>query len=104
MKQEQWQEIIWARHILELGERASLEEIKKAFRTLSKRNHPDVLQGKKAERSMQDLNRAYRILLDYCSAYRFPLQPGLGEEMDDEEWWMDRFGNDPLWGKNPGGA
>jgi hypothetical protein len=20
--------------------------------------------------------------------------------LDDSEWWMNRFGNDPVWGKN----
>jgi len=104
MNEKMWQEIDWARTTLGLGDRASLDEIKRAFRSLSKENHPDMLQGKEATVSMQDLNRAYRILIDYCTNFRFPLRRGLEEEIDDEEWWMNRFGNDPLWGRSPGGA
>jgi len=105
MNKKTWQEIEWARKVLGLGERASLAEIKAAFRARSKENHPDVLgKGEEPAIAMQDLNRAYRILLDYCAAFRFPLRQGLQEEIDDEEWWMNRFGNDPLWGRSPGGA
>ncbi len=105
MDRRQWQEIDWARTTLGLGERASLAEIKRAFRRRCKENHPDLLPpGQEPAIAMQDINRAYRILLDYCAGFRFPLRRGIGEEIDDEEWWMDRFGNDPLWGRSPGGA
>ncbi|MEW6426952.1 MAG: J domain-containing protein [Thermodesulfobacteriota bacterium] len=109
MKREQWQEIVWAAARLELAGRATLAEIKRAYRKGCKVHHPDIqaAAGNSPDdpgRAMTDLNRAYRILLDYCAGYHFPLQPGAAEEQDDEEWWMNRFGNDPLWGKGPGGA
>lgn len=106
MKKEDWQEIEWARRRLDLAERATLKEIKKAYRRLSKENHPDIaeVRGADDQNAMREINRAYQLLLDYCGNYRYPLVRNLQEEMDDEEWWMDRFGQDPLWGKGPGGA
>jgi len=105
VKKEEWREIDWARNLLGLGERASLQEIRRAYRTMSKRYHPDVT-GKKAEKDphMLDINRAYQLLKEYCSNYRYPLVKDISAEVDDEEWWMNRFGQDPLWGKSPGGS
>lgn len=103
MKKDDWQEIEWARLRLGLAERATLKEIKKAYRSQAKGNHPDIAEGGDRN-AMREINRAYQLLLDYCSSYRYPLAKNLKEEMDDEDWWMDRFGQDPLWGKSPGGA
>ena len=106
MKKEEWQEIEWARTRLGLEERATLDDIKKAYRRLAKKYHPDHTkgQGRDGQHAMREINRAYRLLLDYCNNYRYPLVRNLEEEVDDEEWWMNRFGQDPLWGKSPGGA
>lgn len=103
MNRDDWQEIKAAKDLLGLGERASLSEIKQAFRRLAKKRHPD-LAGAEAPASensgsMHELTEAYRLLLDYCSNFRYPLAPNLDEPMDAEDWWMDRFGQDPLWGK-----
>lgn len=40
-------------------------------------------------------------LLDHCSTLRCPLVPteGAGQSMAPEDWWFDRFGEDPLWGR-----
>jgi hypothetical protein len=38
----------------------------------------------------------------YCEQFRIPLVPSDGESIDPEDWWMDRFGRDPLWGKKEG--
>jgi len=101
---KKWTDIDWARKTLQLPERSTLAAIKRAFRKLSKKNHPDLLGDRLATTSMHDLNQAYKILLEYCNTYEFPLSKGIEEEVDDEEWWMDRFGTDQLWGKNPGGT
>ncbi len=95
-----WDDIEEAREILELEERATLAEIKEAFRRLAKEHHPD-LNGEGADPNrMRKLNRAYQTLQDYCSSFRFPLKKGPESEIiDDEKWWFDRFGEDPLWGK-----
>ena len=94
--------IIAARDLLDLGKSATLEEIKKAYRKKAKENHPDTADlDHKDNIAMHALTEAYQTLLDYCAGYRFPLKP---EELepDDEDWWMNRFGDDPLWGKKKG--
>ncbi|MBI5557552.1 MAG: J domain-containing protein [Deltaproteobacteria bacterium] len=90
-----------AKDLLGLGEKANLAEIKKAYRSMSKKHHPDVAArqgGEEGRRAMQEINDAYQTLLDYCRKYRFPLVMQ-EEALDAEDWWFDRFGQDPLWGK-----
>ncbi|MEW6326739.1 MAG: J domain-containing protein [Thermodesulfobacteriota bacterium] len=91
-------EIKNAREVLGLPAFASLAEIKKAYRKKCQRWHPDTAGGKDLERhnqKMQAINEAYQVLLSYCQNYRYCLEPK--EEDTDENWWMDRFGQDPLW-------
>jgi hypothetical protein len=38
--------------------------------------------------------------MQYCGKYQFPLVLEGSEELEAEDWWMDRFGQDPLWGKS----
>jgi len=66
-------EIEEARKLLSLGEEATLEEIKKAYRKLAHRHHPDKLAGDDTTESeiMKRLNRAYKLLLDYCNEYKY---------------------------------
>jgi preprotein translocase subunit Sec63 len=102
MTRKEWADIKAAAELLGLGEKASLAEIKKAYRRLSKKHHPDV-QKKTREKTgkvaMHELTAAYKILLDYCAQYRFPLKPGENEPLEAEDWWFERFGQDHLWGK-----
>lgn len=101
---EEWQKIAVAKELLGLGDKATLAQIKGAYRRLSKKYHPDMaansgdlVTGRKIE--MQDLTAAYEVLLAYCSTYQYPLNPEENEPLEGEDWWMDRFGQDPLWGK-----
>ncbi len=51
--------------VLELGKSASGEEIKKAYRRLAKKYHPDLNPGDaEAERKMKEVNAAYEVLSD----------------------------------------
>lgn len=102
MTRKDWEKIREASELLGLGERASLAEIKKAYRRLSKKHHPDIkkIAKRKAENvEMHRLSEAYQILLQYCTDYRFPLMPGEDEPLEGEEWWFKRFGYDHHWGK-----
>ncbi len=50
---------------LGLSKGASLEEIKKAYRTLAKKHHPDLNRGDKAsEEKFKEINEAYKVLSD----------------------------------------
>lgn len=98
-----WEEIIAARELLDLGNMASLDEIKQAYRHKAKAHHPDLngtppgLPPGAVE--MHRLTEAYQTLTSYCFSYRISLEPNQENQIDDEDWWMQRFGNDPLWGK-----
>ncbi len=103
MSKREWKKIVAARNLLGLKERATLSEIKQAYRRMSKKHHPDVADSD--DRSgggnieMHDLTEAYDTLIEYCSEYSFPLIPGDDEPLEGEDWWMDRFGYDSHWGK-----
>lgn len=102
MMKKQWADIQAAAELLGLGEKASLAEIKKAYRRLSKKHHPDVQKGAKQKAgkvAMYKLTEAYQTLLKYCAEYHFPLIPGENEQLDAEDWWFERFGQDHHWGK-----
>jgi DnaJ-class molecular chaperone len=67
-------EIDEARKMLGLSEAATLKEIKRAYRTLAHRHHPDKhsgAAGEETEETMKRLNWAYKLLMDYCSNYKY---------------------------------
>lgn len=64
-----YSELLKAQKMLELGERASLKEIKDRYRELARQHHPDA--GGEEHRSMQEINAAYALLLAYVEDYRF---------------------------------
>lgn len=101
MTRKEWEAIGRARKVLGLGERATLADIKKAYHRLSKKHHPDTREKHlEADRDMMyRLTEAYNLLMRYCDSYRFPLVPPEGHIYDAEDWWMERFGQDPLWGR-----
>jgi DnaJ-class molecular chaperone len=98
-------EIDQARRLLGLGERASIGEIKTAYRQMCKQWHPDVLGDEEtANRRMKDINAAYRLLLDYCETYRFSFSAEEVESFDPERWWYQRFGDNIYTSSDEGGS
>lgn len=55
-----------ARELLELGEEATFEQIKKAYRTFAHQYHPDKHSDQ--EEQMKEINVAYSILESYCQS------------------------------------
>lgn len=49
---------------LEVSSNASLEEIKKSYRRLARKYHPDINKTKEAEEKFKEINAAYEILSD----------------------------------------
>ncbi len=49
---------------LEVNENASADEIKKAYRKLARKYHPDVNKEKDAEEKFKEINAAYEVLSD----------------------------------------
>jgi hypothetical protein len=86
-------EIDRARRLLGLEERASIQDIKAAYRRLSKRYHPDA-RNSDAEGSarFRELHVAYRLLLSYCEHSRISFARDDLQAFDPQEWWFRRFG------------
>ena len=102
MTKKDWKKITEAKDILGLADKATLADIKKAYRRMSKKHHPDLSAPDAGNDNGQFIHKileAYEVLMDYCGNYKFPLVLEGGEELEAEDWWMDRFGQDPLWGK-----
>jgi len=56
-----------ARRLLELGEKATLMEVRENYRILTKRFHPDRRPGEPgAEQRFKEINEAYNLLSAYC--------------------------------------
>ncbi|MDD5109324.1 MAG: DnaJ domain-containing protein [Candidatus Omnitrophica bacterium] len=63
-----------ARKILGLGEEASIEEIKEAFRSLALKYHPDRCKAKDkqhCEEIFKKINHARDVILSYCANYQY---------------------------------
>jgi DnaJ-class molecular chaperone len=86
-----------ARQILEVGERATLGEIKARHKALVKRHHPDAGNASDPE-VIRKVNAAYRLLLDYVTAYRFSFAESEFYEQNPEARLRMQFADDPVWG------
>ncbi len=102
MNKKKWQAIERARDLFSLDDQATTDEMKQAYRRMCKKYHPDKAQEgdkKKYAEIMHRLTEAYELLMHYTKEYSFPLRPDKDTIYDPEDWWMHRFGQDPLWGK-----
>ncbi len=94
-KERDLYDIVWARKVLGLGARATMKEIRTAYRNASKKWHPDHRRNaseKNTGPKMQDINRAYKIIMDFVERYEYVLDPKRESEFDPEKWWWDKFG------------
>ena len=70
----EFKKIDGARRLLELGEDATLEEIKKSYRKLARKYHPDKCKGenkKECEEMSKRINHANDVLMAYCAGYKY---------------------------------
>jgi len=96
-----YQEITEARKLLELPEHATMDEIKAQYRELLGRWHPDTCSQDKdlCLEMTKKLIAAYEVIIAYCSQYRYSFtRDAVSKYLSGQEWWMKRFGDDPLWG------
>jgi DnaJ-class molecular chaperone len=97
-----YEQITAARRLLELPERASMEDIKANYRNLVNAWHPDRCDESKEKctEMTAKIISAYRTLIDYCNSYRFSFsEDEIRHHLSDQEWWFERFGDTPLWEK-----
>lgn len=95
-----FQKINAARLLLDLPERATMEDIKSNYRALIRKWHPDRCSADKEEckEMTARLIAAYRIINDYCHNYKFSFtKKEVSNYLSAEEWWLERFGNNPIW-------
>jgi DnaJ-class molecular chaperone len=79
-----------ALRIMNLGNRATLREVKSHHRDLVKRHYPDT--GNSSDPKMiRQVNAAYKILLDYVAAYRFSFAEDEFYEQNPEERLRQQF-------------
>ena len=83
-----FEEIDEARKVLGLEETATLEEIKKTYKRLALKYHPDKCRDEKkkeCEEAFKRINQAKDTLMSYCAGYKYSFK-----ERDVKRNTMDR--------------
>lgn len=89
-----YREFKQAVEVFDLGERATLQQIKARHRQLVKAHHPD--QGKAADpEAIRRINCAYEVLSTYCKNYRYCFIEEEFLEQVPEERLRRQFSWDP---------
>jgi DnaJ-class molecular chaperone len=92
-----------AAEVLGIQDKASLNEIRQKYHQQIKRWHPDISTmnpGASHEMTIR-LKNAYDLLVDYCTNHPFSFRMEDIEqdlEQSPADFWMERFGDDPIWG------
>ena len=92
-----------ARKLLGLDEEVSMEQIKRAYRNLSFKYHPDKCKEedkKHCGEMMKKINHAKDILMSYCAGYRYSfIEKDVKRNTMDKEFYehLKRF-YDGWWG------
>ena len=90
--------------MLGLPEYATREEIRERYRELLGRWHPDRCVDDPGKRDActqmtQKVVAAYETLMAYCDNYKYSFtREDYTRHLAGQAWWMERFGDDPLWG------
>ncbi len=86
--------LIWeARKLLGISKSATSDEVKRRYRELARKWHPDLNKNKKAHKMMQKLNEAYELVMRNVFDIMDPWE-------DYNKWWWKQYGSDPIWGNN----
>lgn len=96
-----YQEITEARKILDLPETATMKSIKDSYRRLLREWHPDRCAENPATciEMTRKIIAAHQTIMAYCQNYQYSFsEDAVRRHLSPEEWWFDRFGQDPLWG------
>lgn len=84
-------EVDKARRLLGMSKKGTAEDAKKKYRELAKTWHPDISNSEKAHKKMQEINKAYALLMREEFGILDPWE-------DYNRWWWRQYGNDPIWG------
>ena len=92
----EYRELLKAKDVLGLGERATRGEIKGRFRDLARRYHPDTGVEPDRER-IREINAAHHLIMEYVGEYRFSFTHEEFLEQNPEERLREQFSSDGLW-------
>jgi len=98
-----YQKITEARQLLNLPESATMEQIKSHYRAMLSKWHPDksLENQEQCTEMTQKIIASYQMILAYCNQYQYSFsEEVVNKHLTPEEWWFERFGNDPLWSNN----
>jgi DnaJ-class molecular chaperone len=88
--------LIKAKTLLGLSDKVTLSDIKSRYKTMMQQWHPDKHPDdpQTAHAMSTQINEAYAILLEYCSAYEYNLEESFLQEktLTPQEWWAKKFG------------
>jgi DnaJ-class molecular chaperone len=91
-----FEEIMKAKTLLGLHDKASLSEIKTRYKNLMHKWHPDKhTDDPEAATAMSaKINHAYSVILDYCNNYEYRFDEEFLKEktVSPQEWWQQKFG------------
>ena len=96
--------VVESAQVLGLNNRASIKDIKEAYKTLMQEWHPDTCKEKKdtCKKMAQKITQAYSVLIEYSENCVIDFSgeniSKKGTKRDQEEFWKEHFGSDPLWG------
>lgn len=91
---------------MELPEQATSRQIKANYRRLLRKWHPDRCREDKdvSQEKTRCLIQAYKIITEYCNNYKFSFsEEEVRKYLSQEEWWIERFGQDPRQKERPRG-
>jgi hypothetical protein len=75
LKRIKFEKIREAARVLNLGEEATLSEVKEAYRDLTRKFHPDKNPpGSTTQKRFKEISEAYHILVDCCSSGKYSLR------------------------------
>jgi len=102
MKNIDFNNINNAIQILELGEKETLKDIKKKYKELLIKYHPDKCKEKPkiCHNKSQEIIEAYKLILNYINNYQYSFKKEDIEKeqnLHDKDWWNKKFKNDPIW-------
>ncbi|MFO7929624.1 MAG: DnaJ domain-containing protein [Candidatus Humimicrobiaceae bacterium] len=85
----EYKDIENARRILEIGEKESINSIKKKYRKLSLKYHPDKCKDTskaECEEKIKEINQAYETIMDYCFKYPVSFNREMVRNLEDGEY------------------
>jgi len=92
------EDIEGARKVLGLGVDATGPEIRKAYRELAKKYHPDN-EGNVGK--FRELVKAYKVISDYVRDYRYSFSFDEVIRQYPQQMWTRSYSKDPIWGVKP---